>query len=66
MEQRVKNVKRLKCGSMMTEFGSMPDTQIARDEISRVLNEAEKHWQSWFYWQFKYNNDSTCSTNPPW
>jgi len=38
MEQRVKNVKRLKCGSMMTEFGSMPDTQVARDEISRVLN----------------------------
>lgn len=51
---------------MMTEFGSMPDTQVARDEISRVLNQAEKHWQSWFYWQFKYNNDSTCSTNPPW
>ena len=21
---------------------------------------------SWYYWQFKYNSDSTCSTNPPW
>ena len=21
---------------------------------------------SWYYWQFKYNMDSTCSTNPPW
>lgn len=31
MEQRMKNAKKLKCGIVLTEFGSMPDTQIARD-----------------------------------
>jgi len=23
------------------------------------------HQTSWYYWQFKYNADSTSSTNPP-
>lgn len=50
----------------MTEFGSMPDTEIAQGEIRRVLKEADKYWQSWFWWQYKYYQDSTSSTSPPW
>jgi hypothetical protein len=30
-----------------------------------VLNTTESHQTSWYYWQFKYNADSTSSTNPP-
>lgn len=66
MTQRIKNVRKLKCGSSMTEFGSVPETEKGLDEVRRVLRLADKNWQSWFWWQYKYNADSTCSTNPPW
>lgn len=26
----------------------------------------DKYLTSWYYWQYKYNMDSTCSTSPPW
>lgn len=38
MELRMKNVKKLRCGSMMTEFGSMPDSEIGNAEAKRVLD----------------------------
>jgi hypothetical protein len=31
-----------------------------------VTAQTDKYLMSWYYWQFKYNMDSTCSTNPPW
>ncbi len=40
---------------MMTQFGSMPETEAGLAETARVLMEADKHWQSWFWWQYKYN-----------
>lgn len=51
---------------MMTEFGSMPDSEQGNSETKRVLDQADKYWQSWFWWQYKYYKDSTSSTNPPW
>lgn len=50
----------------MTEFGSVPDTDAGRAEMNRVISHADRNWQSWFYWQYKYYKDFTCSTNPPW
>ena len=65
MQNRWDNIRKLKVGGMMTEFGSVPETESGLQEIERVLGYAEKNWQSWHYWQYKYNADSTCSSNPP-
>lgn len=61
IQQREHLVRKLKCGSMMTEFGSVPETQIGLNEIERVLSSVEKNWGNWFWWQFKFNADSTCT-----
>jgi hypothetical protein len=37
-----------------------------RAELKSVVDHADKYLTSWYYWQFKYNKDSTCSTSPPW
>ena len=50
----------------MTEFGSVANTPEGRADLRDVLANADKHLVSWYYWQFKYNMDSTCSTHPPW
>ena len=66
MNLRYENVRKLKIGAMMTEFGSVPESQKGIQEINRVLRYAEKNWQNWYYWQYKNNSDSTCSSNPSW
>ncbi len=50
----------------MTEFGSVPNNADGLAEINSVTENADKYLISWYYWQFKYNMDSTCSTNPQW
>ena len=66
MALRYQNIKKLKIGGMMTEFGSVPESKAGIEEINRVLRYAEKNWQNWYYWQYKNNSDSTCSSNPSW
>ena len=51
---------------MMTQFGSVFEEQYDITELSNVLKLSDKHWQSWFYWQYKYNHDSTSSQDPSW
>lgn len=48
----------------MSEFGSVPNTPEGRAEILDVVKNTDKYLTSWYYWQYKYNMDSTCSTNP--
>lgn len=50
----------------MSEFGSVPNTPEGRAEIKDVVKNVDKYLTSWYYWQYKYNMDSTCSTSPPW
>ena len=50
----------------MSEFGSVPNTPEGRAEIRDVVKNTDKYLTSWYYWQYKYNMDSTCSTNPQW
>lgn len=49
----------------MTEFGSVANASSDMAEIRNVMNMTETHLTSWYYWQFKYNADSTSSTHPP-
>jgi len=53
-------------GAIISEFGSVANTVEGRAELKSVVSHADKYLTSWYYWQFKYNMDSTCSTNPPW
>jgi hypothetical protein len=64
-EIRHKNAKQLHIGLSVTEFGSVANATNDMTEIKNVMNMTESHLTSWYYWQFKYNADSTSSTNPP-
>jgi hypothetical protein len=62
---RHNNAQKLKIGLSMTEFGSVANASSDMAEIRNVMNMTETHLTSWYYWQFKYNADSTSSTHPP-
>jgi hypothetical protein len=47
------NIKSLKVGSMMTEFGGLPTSKSGLDELRRVVGAADANKQSWFWWQYK-------------
>lgn len=66
ISRRQKNAKQLGVGAIISEFGSVANTVEGRAELKSVVSHADKYLTSWYYWQFKYNMDSTCSTNPPW
>lgn len=61
-DQRVKDYKRIGGGGFLTEFGACSNTQNCVNEITRVTSNADKHYQSWAYWQYKYNEDITTTS----
>jgi hypothetical protein len=66
IKRRQENIHQLEIGGIMSEFGSVPNTPEGRAEIKDVVQNVDKYLTSWYYWQYKYNMDSTCSTSPPW
>lgn len=55
------DVAKFGCGSMMTEFGAVPNTTVSLEAIQFLTDEADKRLQSWTYWQFKYYDDITTA-----
>jgi len=43
----------------MTEFGAVDNSPDGVENINFLLNDADKYFQSWSYWQFKSFNDIT-------
>eukprot|EP01095_Lingulamoeba_sp_RSL-Kostka_P011526 TRINITY_DN4412_c0_g1_i1.p1 TRINITY_DN4412_c0_g1~~TRINITY_DN4412_c0_g1_i1.p1 ORF type:complete len:248 (+),score=75.62 TRINITY_DN4412_c0_g1_i1:98-841(+) len=61
-DEKMKDHKRIKSGSMMTEFGAMQGTTTAIEDINFLLNKADENIQSWSYWQYKFNADLTTAS----
>ena len=53
------DVDRIGGGSFLTEFGACSSFSSCYDELDRVTNFANQHFQSWAYWQYKYFGDVT-------
>jgi endoglycosylceramidase len=49
---RLKDLKRLGCGGMLTEFG-LPRAGVPRVSPERVMAAADAAKQSWLFWQYK-------------
>jgi hypothetical protein len=58
-------MQKLRIGGALTEFGSLAEADNELVEYKLNLDAVESHQVSWYYWQFKYNEDSTSTTNPP-
>lgn len=59
---REKDSHRLGVGMVMTEFGAAEDIHSDLVKMSSLLDLADRHQQSWMYWQFKYYQDITTCT----
>lgn len=59
---REKDAQRLKVGMMMTEFGATMAKENPLHDLDALTRVADKHGQSWMYWQYKYFQDITTST----
>lgn len=64
LQGKVKDAKSLKIGMMLTEFGALSNTNKSAAEIVRLTGDAERNFNSWIYWQFKYYNDITTAARP--
>lgn len=49
-------------GMIMTEFGAAEDIKGDMYALEKSMQQADKHAQSWMYWQFKYYQDITTCT----
>ena len=47
---------------LMTEFGAAEDIKGDLYALEKSVQQADKHKQSWMYWQFKYFQDITTCT----
>lgn len=59
---RQKDVDRIGGGMIMTEFGASEDIKGDLYALEKNCAQADKHMQSWMYWQFKYYEDLTTCT----
>lgn len=59
---RNRDAKRLGGGMMMTEFGASQDVRGNLHALDKNCALADRHQQSWAYWQFKYFQDLTTQT----
>lgn len=59
---REKDAERLSVGMMMTEFGATMAKDNPLHDLDSLTKVADKHGQSWMYWQYKYFQDLTTST----
>lgn len=51
---RDQTVKKLGGGQFLTEFGFMSERPAALAELNWMLDESDKRFLSWTYWQFKF------------
>jgi len=51
-------------GRFLTEFGAVPDDAVSIDGLRAMLRAADRHQQSWAYWNFKSYDDITTAGNP--
>lgn len=58
------NIKDMKIGGFMTEYGALSGTVKSAEEITILTDLMEINFRSWTYWQFKYYNDITTMANP--
>ncbi|KAL4462098.1 hypothetical protein ABPG74_000943 [Tetrahymena malaccensis] len=58
-----KNIKSMKVGGFLTEFGALTNSTKSSDELDFVLNKADKHLRSWAHWQYKGYGDITTQSN---
>lgn len=58
------NLKDLKIGGFMTEYGALSGTVKSAEEITTLTDLMEINFRSWTYWQFKYYNDITTAASP--
>jgi len=61
---RAADAKRVGGGIFLTEFGACSGSEGCIAELRRVLSSADSAFQSWAYWQFKYNHDITTVSGP--
>ena len=54
--------KRLGGGMMMTEWGALSTDPSAMQQMKRIAGLADKHLQSWIWWQFKDYDDVTTAS----
>lgn len=59
---RKNDVERIGGGMIMTEFGASKDVLGDIYQLEKYCHQADKHGQSWMYWQFKYYGDITTCT----
>ncbi|EGG17200.1 hypothetical protein DFA_08187 [Cavenderia fasciculata] len=57
----MKDLKRLGGGGFMTEFGAIGNSTKSMEMITYMMEQADRHLQSWTYWQYKFYNDITTS-----
>lgn len=62
--KKFENYKSLGIGGFLTEFGALSDSEKSANEILIITGYAEKNFQSWIYWQFKYFQDITTAAKP--
>mmetsp|Transcript_2449 Transcript_2449/g.3566 ORF Transcript_2449/g.3566 Transcript_2449/m.3566 type:complete len:518 (-) Transcript_2449:1817-3370(-) len=56
--------KRIGGGVFLTEFGALSNSTSGIEELDWVIEQAEKRFHSWAYWQFKYYEDFTTADMP--
>lgn len=64
VESKEQNIRQLKIGGMMTEYGALSGTIRSAEEVTRLTDLMEMNFRSWTYWQFKYYHDITTAANP--
>ncbi|GAM27787.1 hypothetical protein SAMD00019534_109630, partial [Acytostelium subglobosum LB1] len=62
LEGAMTDLRRLGGGGFMTEFGAISNTTNAMETITYMMDQADDYFQSWTYWQFKFYNDLTTSS----
>lgn len=63
MPLKHKNISKLGTGSFMSEFGALPNVKYATQVLNDLFERADKHLQSWTYWQYKGFNDYTTASS---
>ncbi len=47
---RIRDLEKLKCGGMLTEFGTHPE--LSAEEMFKVMRDADLTFQSWLGWEY--------------
>jgi endoglycosylceramidase len=58
---RIRDLEKLKCGGMLTEFGTHPE--LSAEEMFKVMRDADLTFQSWLGWEY-YGSKITTLQSP--